>query len=181
MLETEKRLYLHRGCLHKVAPHMVFPRRHHREPGRSTRVSPSNVLLPKHVVGPGRITKADMVVPRRYIAECGSISPGETCESNTSLPEFTAMHEPDVKQKGKRGFKSDSDSVTCDVSGKTFETERNLQLHHSYVHRGIDIFLIAHDVAHVIEVMSYMDTPSDIAHTIVVTSYIDVLNVYSSA
>ena len=27
----------------------------------------------------------------------------ETGESNTSLPGFTAMHEPDVKQKGNRG------------------------------------------------------------------------------
>jgi hypothetical protein len=35
------------------------------------------------------------------------------------------------------------------------------------------IFLIAHDVAHVIEVTSYMDKSSDVAHVIVVTSYKD--------
>jgi hypothetical protein len=47
------------------------------------------------------------------------------------------------------------------------------QFHHLLVHRGMHIFLIAHDVAHVIEVMSYMDTSSDVAPAIVVTSYID--------
>jgi energy-coupling factor transporter ATP-binding protein EcfA2 len=37
----------------------------------------------------------------------------------------------------------------------------------------IYIFLITHDVAQVIEVMSYMDKSSDVAHVIVVTSYMD--------
>ena len=55
-------------------------------------------------------------------------------------------------------MKSGSDSVTCYVCGEMFETERILQRHHRRFHRGMHIFLIAHDVAHVIEVMSYMDT-----------------------
>jgi hypothetical protein len=54
-----------------------------------------------------------------------------------------------------------------------FETERNLQLHHHRFNSGMHIFLIAHDVAHVIEVMSYMDKSSDVAHAIEVMSYMD--------
>ena len=54
-----------------------------------------------------------------------------------------------------------------------FEAERILQLHHDRFHTGMHIFLIAHDVAHVIEVMSYMDKSSDVAHVIEVMSYMD--------
>jgi hypothetical protein len=54
-----------------------------------------------------------------------------------------------------------------------FETERILQRHHRRFHGGMHIFLIAHDVAHVIEVMSYMDKSSDVAHVIEVMSYMD--------
>jgi hypothetical protein len=54
-----------------------------------------------------------------------------------------------------------------------FETDRILQLHHHRFHTGMHIFLIAHDVAHVIEVMSYMDKSSDVAHVIEVMSYMD--------
>jgi DNA-directed RNA polymerase len=33
----------------------------------------------------------------------GVVETWTNSESNTSLPGFTAMHEPDVKQNGKRG------------------------------------------------------------------------------
>ena len=59
----------------------------------------------------------------------------------------------------------------------TFKNENDLHIHHGRVHTGMHIFLIAHDVAHVIEVTSYMDIASDVAHAIVVMSYINVLNV----
>jgi hypothetical protein len=40
-------------------------------------------------------------------------------------------------------IKTDSDSVTCSVCGKTFEAERNLRIHHGRVHKGMHVFLIS--------------------------------------
>jgi hypothetical protein len=70
-------------------------------------------------------------------------------------------------------LKSGSYAVTCAVCGMMFPTQISLHFHHSRVHTGMHIFLIAHDVAHVIEVMSYMDKSSDVAHVIEVMSYMD--------
>ena len=54
-----------------------------------------------------------------------------------------------------------------------YATQRILHFHRRRVHTGMHIFLIAHDVTHVIEVMSYMNKSSDVAHVIEVMSYMD--------
>jgi hypothetical protein len=70
-------------------------------------------------------------------------------------------------------LKSGSNSVTCAVCGMMYATQRILHFHRRRVHTGMHIFLIAHDVTHVIEVMSYMNKSSDVAHVIEVMSYMD--------